>query len=80
MNQKIVGYYKTGKRPHSIVLNKDETKIYNGSMKGNDIVIIDAESLGEIDRLKFPEGVCPFKIDADETYIYMHSCLLSLHS
>lgn len=68
--QKIVGYYKTGRRPHSIVLNKAETKVYNGSLEGDDIVIIDVNSLQEIDRLPFPEGVRPFKISEDEQYIY----------
>lgn len=69
-NREIVGYFKAGRRPHSIVLNKDETKVYNGSLKGNDIVVVDTESLVEVDRLKFPQGVRPFKIDAGEEFIY----------
>jgi len=68
--QEILGYYKTGRRPHSIVLNEDESKLYNGSLKGNDMVIIDTESLEELDRLPFPAGVRPFKISKDETSIF----------
>ena len=69
-NRKIVGYYKTGRRPHSIVLNEDETTVYNGSLKGNDIVLIDTESLEQKEQLAFPAGVRPFKISEQETYIY----------
>jgi DNA-binding beta-propeller fold protein YncE len=69
-NQEILGYYKTGSRPHSIVLNKDESILYNGSLKGKDIVLIDTETLERIDRLPFPEGVRPFKISNSEEVIY----------
>lgn len=69
--QKIIGYYATGRRPHSIVLNHDETRLYNGSLEGNDIVIIDTETLEEINRLNFPSGVRPFKIDQKEEYLYL---------
>ncbi len=69
-NQKILSYYKTGKRPHSIVLNEDETTLYNGSLKGNDIVLIDTRSLERKDHLPFPAGVRPFKISDDEKSIY----------
>ena len=69
-NQKILGFYKTGRRPHSIVLNASETKVFNGSLEGNDIVVIDAKTLEELDKLEFPQGVRPFKLTADETSIY----------
>jgi len=68
--QEIIGYYKTGRRPHSIVLNEKESKIYNGSLEGHDIVVIDTESLAELDKLVFPAGVRPFKISDNEAFIY----------
>ena len=68
--QKIIGSYKTGRRPHSIVLNKDETLVYNGSLKGNDIVVVDTRSLKRVDKLSFPQGVRPFKLADDEKSLY----------
>ncbi|MEM8887888.1 MAG: hypothetical protein AAGD28_07865 [Bacteroidota bacterium] len=68
--KEVAGYYKTGSRPHSIVLNEDDSKLYNGSLKGNDIVIIDTKTLDELDRLPFPAGVRPFKLSPDESTIY----------
>ncbi|MEM6726204.1 MAG: hypothetical protein AAF598_19325 [Bacteroidota bacterium] len=68
--QKVVGSYKTGKRPHSIVLNSDESLVYNGSLKGNNIVVVDTKTLEQKGELPFPEGVRPFKISDDETTIY----------
>lgn len=70
VNQKIMGYYKTGRRPHGIVLNKEETKVYNGALKGNDIVVVDTKTLQETNRITLPDGVRPFKISDDEHYIY----------
>lgn len=68
--KEIVGSYKTGRRPHSIVLNEDESLVYNGSLKGNDIVVVDTKTLEQRDHLPFSAGVRPFKITSDQKYIY----------
>lgn len=68
--REVVGSYKTGRRPHSIVLNEDESLIYNGSLKGNDIVVVDTRTLEQKNHLPFSAGVRPFKITSDQEYIY----------
>ncbi len=68
--RKVVGDYKTGRRPHSIVLNEAETKVYNGSLESDNIVVINTKTLQKEKELTFPNGVRPFKIMPDEQTIY----------
>lgn len=68
--RKVVGKYKTGRRPHSIVLNASETKVYNGSLEGDNIVVVNTETLKKEKELSFPNGIRPFKITPDEQKIY----------
>lgn len=67
----IVWRMRTDGMPHHMTVSPDGTKIFVGSMFGDDVTIYDVATQKPVGHIPFASGVRPFAITADQKTMYV---------
>jgi YVTN family beta-propeller protein len=70
INKKVLNKIPVGEQPHSVILNKDESKAYVSNQWSDNISVIDLKLERVIDTLKTANGPAGMALSRDEKTLY----------
>ncbi len=68
--QKVIRKIKVGDRPHSVILNKDESKAYVSNQWSDNVSVVDLSNFKVTDTLKTSGGPAGLALSANGQYLY----------
>ncbi len=68
---KVIKKIKVGNQPHSVILNRDETRAYVSNQWSNTISVIDLDNLTVINTLTTGDGPAGIALSADGGFLYV---------